>query len=174
MRLPRVHGAIAAFRRRWIRGIGWYPGDWLPASLAAAVIAAGGAAAAIVLGRSHSPSATTTFVAPVPRGLGAGPTAPTGANGRLEWPPSLDGWTVVLLSAPATHGTRHPLAVAKGAAREGLTAVGVLDSSVFGSLHPGYYMVFSGVYGTPGDAQTALETVRARGFGGAYVLRVAP
>jgi hypothetical protein len=49
----------------------------------------------------------------------------------------------------------------------------VLDSSGFGTLHPGYYVVFSGVYGAAGDAQAALETVRARGFAGAYVTRIA-
>jgi len=52
--------------------------------------------------------------------------------------------------------------------------VGVLDSSTFASLHPGYLVVFSGVYGAPVDASLALATVRARGFGQAYVLRVAP
>jgi hypothetical protein len=50
----------------------------------------------------------------------------------------------------------------------------VLASSTFGTLHPGYYVVFSGVYGAAGDAQAALQTVHARGFAAAYVTRIAP
>ena len=67
-----------------------------------------------------------------------------------------------------------PVAAANSAARSGLPQVGLLDSSNYSSLHPGYYVVFSGVYGATTDADTALETVLARGFAGAYVLRVSP
>ncbi len=80
------------------------------------------------------------------------------ATAARSWPRGLDGWTVVLLSSPATRGQTKPLALATGAARRGLTQVGVLDSSAFASLHPGYYVVFSGVYGAAGDARVALET----------------
>ena len=50
-------------------------------------------------------------------------------------------------SSPATHGQTKPLALATGGRTTGLPQVGVLDSSAFASLHPGYYVVFSGVYG---------------------------
>ena len=93
---------------------------------------------------------------------------------RTPWPQGLDGWTVVLGSLPADRGRTQPLRVAARAAKAGLPQVGVLDSSTYASLHPGYYVVFSGVYGIPSDADTALATVRARGFAGAYVLRVTP
>lgn len=173
LRLPVVTGALAAWRRGWVRRLGWYPGDWVWLTLLAGAVAAGGAAAA--LHGAHRPrgaSGAATYVAAAPR-LSI-PTKARGPNGRTVWPGQLDGWTVVLTEAPAPHGRKGALAFARQAARDGLPQVGVLDSSAFGTLHPGYYVVFSGVYGAGGDAQAALETARARGFGGAYVTRVAP
>jgi hypothetical protein len=172
LRLPVVTGAVAGLRRRWVASLGWYPGDFVWVALAALVVAVAGAAVAIVLPGKHTASAASTYVAPtLPTERAA---VSSGRNGRTVWPAGLDGWTVVLLSSPATHGRVKPLALAAGAVRDGLPQVGVLDSSSFASLHPGYYVVFSGVYGAPDDANLALDTVRAHGFGGAYVLRVAP
>jgi hypothetical protein len=37
----------------------------------------------------------------------------------------------------------------------------VLDSSRFASLHPGYWIVFSGVYSSEAEATSALEDARA-------------
>lgn len=173
LRLPVVTGSLATWRHRWVRGLGWYPGDWVWGALLAALVAAGGTAAAITLDRGHrAAAAATTYVAPVPRA--STPTLHSTRNGRTLWPSGLDGWTVVLGSTPADRGIAKPLTVASHAARQGLPQVGVLDSSSYASLHPGYYVVFSGVYGIPSDAQTALSTVRARGFQGAYVVRVSP
>jgi hypothetical protein len=39
--------------------------------------------------------------------------------------------------------------------------VGVLDSSRFASLRPGYYVVFTGVYDTEPEAASALQRARA-------------
>ena len=44
----------------------------------------------------------------------------------------------------------------------------MLDSARFSSLHPGYYVVFSGVYGSKTQADAALRTARSSGFAGAY------
>jgi len=171
LRLPVVVGPLAAWRRRWVRGLGWYPGDWIWGALLATLVAAGGAAAALRLDHGHrAAAAISTYVAPVPRA--ATPTLHRTRNGRTVWPPGLDGWTIVLGSTPAGRGIAKSLKLASRAAREGLLQVGVLDSSSYGSLHPGYYVVFSGVYGIGSDAQTALTTVRSRGFAGAYVIRV--
>jgi len=146
---------------------------WSISTTPAGAVAAGGAAAALHAGHLHTgATAATTFVAPAPRL--SPPAKPRGPSGRTVWPPELDGWTVVLTQAPAPQGRKGAFAFAAHAARDGLPQVGVLASSAFGTLHPGYYVVFSGVYGAAGDAQAALETVRARGFGGAYVTRVAP
>src|SRR5262245_4265481 len=47
--LPRVDGRLPALRRRWLRLIGWYPGDWVWVSLLMLVVAAAGAASAIAV-----------------------------------------------------------------------------------------------------------------------------
>ena len=117
-------------------------------------------------------AAAATYVAAPPGA--ARPLLPSGRNGGTHWPAGLGGWTVVLQSTPVSRGSRTSNAVARRAVHDGLAQVGVLESSSFASLHPGYYVVFSGVYGAATDAATALTTVRSRGFGGAYVLRVAP
>ena len=89
-------------------------------------------------------------------------------NGETQWPPSGSGWTVVLASYPETGSRAAPVAAATRAARAGLPEVGILDSAGFSSLHPGYYVVFSGIYSAPADAETALRTAHASGFGSAY------
>ncbi|HEX4521136.1 MAG TPA: hypothetical protein VH063_16260 [Gaiellaceae bacterium] len=173
LRLPIVVGPVAGLRRRWVRRVGWYPGDWVWLVIPLGIVAIAGAAVAITLDRQTAgAAAAATYVAAAPGSTAA--LAPGGRNGTTRWPASLSGWTVVLQSMPVTHGSKKPGAVARRAVHDGLTQVGVLASSAFGSLHPGYYVVFSGVYGGAADAATALTTVRSRGFEGAYVLRVAP
>jgi hypothetical protein len=144
---------------------------WLP--LAALVLAVAGAAASIALTHHRRAVAAATVVARVPRLVTPAQT-PAGPDGRTVWPAGLDGWTVVLLSSPVTLGSKAPLALAARAARNGLPQVGILDSSAYASLHPGYDVVFSGVYGALADAETALQTVRARGFGSAYTRQISP
>ena len=168
LRLPVVEGGLAVLRRSWLRSLGWYPGDWVWLALAAGLVAAGGAAASIAVGRHHAAAAATTFVAPIPHRL----TTPTTTepNGKTAWPRGLGGgWTPWSCSRPLPVANRtrsrekQPLSVASSAARSGLPQVGVLDSSDFSSLHPGYYVVFSGIYSLAGDANTALrERPRAR------------
>jgi hypothetical protein len=48
----------------------------------------------------------------------------------------------------------------------------VLDSSTYPSLHPGYYVVFSGIYASSAQASTALPAAHAAGFPDAYQVRV--
>jgi hypothetical protein len=173
LRLPVVVGPVAGLRRRWVRRVGWYPGDWVWLVIPLGVVAIAGAAVAITVDRqSAGAAAAATYVAAAPNATP--PLSPSGRNGATRWPAALSGWTVVLQSTPVTHSSKKPDAVARRAVHDGLTQVGVLASSTFASLHPGYYVVFSGVYGAAADAATALATVRSRGFGGAYVLRVAP
>ncbi len=78
----------------------------------------------------------------------------------------------MLISYPASRGRAAPLATARRAAGLGLTEVGVLDSSDFSSLHPGYAIVFSGVYSSRADAEAALTGARATGFGTAYTREI--
>jgi hypothetical protein len=48
----------------------------------------------------------------------------------------------------------------------------VLQSSRYSSLHPGYYVVFSGIYSSNGQASGALAAANAKGFSAAYVRQI--
>ena len=176
LRLPVLAGRVPALRSRWLRRLGWYPGDWVWLALPTFAIAvAGGAAAIELVHRDRQPAdAPATVIAPVPRLVSMPADTTPAANGRIAWPAGVDGWTVVLVSSPATRGAKVPLAIAARAAHNGLPEVGILESSGYSSLHPGYYVVFSGVYKASADAQIALQTVQARGFGGAYQQQISP
>jgi hypothetical protein len=198
LRLPSTSGAVPALRRRWVRRLRWYPGDWVWNPLLALVIAIIGTAAAIWLpdrGSSNtgttfvetSPSVpvttfTTTTTAAQPTGatttLPAPPEPTTSTktqpkpagppNGKTEWPEGKNGWTVVLVSYPLATGRDAALQKAQAAAKARLPEVGVLVSSRYSSLHPGYFVVFSGIYDSRERAQAARRTARTNGFSGAY------
>jgi hypothetical protein len=177
-----------------VRRLGWYPGDWVWVSLLTLLVAAAGAAVAIAFGGGTSSAAATTAVAPAPHGITATAAAPlpaapepgvstrtkttpattqsAPANGRLPWPAGRNGWTIVLFSYPVTSGTAAAYATASRAAHAGLPEVGVIDSGQFSSLHPGYYMVFSGVYSSASEADAALRSVHASGFSSAYTRQI--
>jgi hypothetical protein len=89
-------------------------------------------------------------------------------NGRTVWPTGLRGWTIVLGSYPITAGKSAAQTNAAKAARSGLPDVGLLDSSSYASLHPGYYVVFTGHYASQAQAQASLHVAFASGFPGAY------
>jgi hypothetical protein len=179
LRLPPARGALASFRRGWVRSLGWYPGDWAFPALAALVIAAAGAATAVELGRrgageGRTLAATAPPLAPGGRdGAAAAPARPA-RNGRTKWPAGEGGWTVVLVSFPRELGPAAARERAARAARAALPEVGVLLSDRFASLHPGYYLVFTGIYPTRAEAEAAVPTARSKGFGGAYARRVVP
>lgn len=187
LRLPALHGAIPGLRRRWVRRLGWYPGDWVWVSLLLLAVAIGGAAVAIAFGGSSSSAAATTSIAPAPHLAltitGTPATTPKARKGKrapapratgrgTAWPADRNGWTIVLFSYPKTTGTDAAQATAARAAHAGLPEVGVLDSGRFSSLHPGYYIVFSGVYSTSGEAEAALRSARASGFSSAYTRQI--
>ena len=50
--------------------------------------------------------------------------------------------------------------------------MGFLDSSKITSLHPGYLVVFSGVYESADDAQSALQQAVKKGFRKAYTRQI--
>jgi hypothetical protein len=94
-------------------------------------------------------------------------TAP--APGALtSWPANRSGFTVVLESIPASSGRGLAVARARAASRAGLPQVGVIDSGRYSSLHPGYFVVFSGIYGSQAQADAAQTTAAAKGFRLAY------
>jgi hypothetical protein len=193
--LPVVTGRLPAFRRRWIRRFGWYPGDWAWASLATLLVAAAGAAAAIAVSNARNDTGHHFAAVGAPVSVGeptnatAGssqgpatvdtsklPTAPepgTAAPGRTAWPAGRSGWTIVLVSYPKAFGHAQALQTARKAAKAGLAQAGVIDSSLYASLQPGYYVVFTGIYGSKADADAAVATARQAGFGGAYSRQIA-
>jgi hypothetical protein len=199
--LPEVTGRLPSLRRRWIRRLGWYPGDWIWVSLLTLAVAAAGAASAIVLTRHvnaagstfYRPSTAVTVVEPGPVPTATAPatvdtstlptapepthtapvTPPGPKNGRISWPSNENGWTIVLVSYPKTNGHAAAVQTADKGARSGLHQVGVLDSSLYASLQPGYYVVFTGIYPSKAEADAAVSTARQAGFGGAYSRQIA-
>jgi hypothetical protein len=91
----------------------------------------------------------------------------------ISWPAGTDGYTIVLKSTPTSQGRGPADAAAQQAINAGLTQVGVLNSSDYSSLNPGYYVTFTGVYTTQTQAEGALANARSKGFPTAYVRRVA-
>ncbi len=197
--LPNVEGTVPELRRRWLRRFGWYPGDWVWISLLTLVVAAAGAAAAIALTVKQNESRGETFVVSAPVSV-AEPTAvptttpaavdtsnlptapeptttktkpPGPKNGRFVWPRNENGWTIVLVSYPKPNGRKSALGTADRATSSGLHQVGILDSSRYASLQPGYLVVFTGIYGSRDDADASVGTARQAGFAGAYSRQIA-
>ena len=155
-------------------GSSWRSG-WALRSLAAAVVALVGAAAAIAAtGSGGGGPAIVTAIG----GFATAPQtttdeSPVGPSVITEWPAGEDGWTIALVTLPQTGGRPAALARARAARAKGLPQVGILDSSRYASLHPGYWIVFSGVYASEAEATSALESAR-RHARSASVRRVVP
>ena len=186
---------VTAVGRAWERRIGRYPGDWVWASLLLLLVAAGSATAGIVAGRdtgtdggSETIVATSPVVTAPPATTGATPApqvrttpapAPPAApaprrrrSALTEWP-ARNGYTIVLASIPARgSGLQDATARAKAALAAGVRTVGVLTSGRFASLHPGYYVVFAGIYASLEDAQTATRRISSK-YPNAYARQIA-
>jgi hypothetical protein len=198
LRLPSAPtGVVASLGGAWRRRLRWYPGDWIWVTLALFAVAAVGAAVAVAASR-ESEDATATLVATtspgvttrravrttpaptrpptatqtVPATTGPSPPpAPRRQRTPLEWPAGQSGWTIVLRSDTSRASAQSE---ARRALRDGLRDVGVLSSSDYSSLHPGYFVVFTGVYTSQADAEAALEAAASRGYDRAYVRPVSP
>lgn len=154
-------GARAARSRR--------PVHWFWPVAATALVAAGGAYGAIELSGAADNGATIVALGPLKPIPGQGVEKPGGTPGPIalrRWP-ARDGHTIVLAAIPAATGAKVAEARAKQASAAGLPDVGILDSSRYASLHPGYAVVFSGVYRTRDEALAALPRA-ARRFRAAY------
>jgi hypothetical protein len=194
--LPARGSFVGRLGTAWRRRLGWYPGDWIwPTLLALLVAAAAGAASALWL--ADRSSANDTVVATSPRATSlqqttqtapepttsptttqtttpAPPPPPPPAKTLVPWPAGRTGWTVVLDSLPSSNGRAPATAEARQALHLGLKKVGVLDSSQFSSLHPGYYVVFFGIYASQTAAQSSIIDAHQKGYGGAYPRRITP
>jgi hypothetical protein len=78
----------------------------------------------------------------------------------------------VIVSLPQIGGGASARARATQAVDRGLREVGVIDSNRFASLKPGYYVVFTGIYGTEEEATSALRHAKAA-FPAAYTREIA-
>ncbi len=83
-------------------------------------------------------------------------TEPPPAPQLVDWPPSQNGYTIVIASLPAGGGRAQAIRKAREVLASDLPEVGVIDSGEFSSLHPGYYVVFSGIYA---DQRAALRGI---------------
>lgn len=126
--------------------------------LVTAIVAVGGAAAGIALTRD---TATATPIMTATGGSEAIPPTTTASETALaDWPSGTSGWTNVLVSVPKIDGRDAAVARADQARRRGLRRVGVLDSSRYASLHPGYWVVFAGIYPSEPEATSRLREAR--------------
>jgi hypothetical protein len=192
LKLPVVAGAVPALRRRWLRRLGWYPGDWVWLSLASLVVAVAGAAAAIAVTTRNREAKPVVYTAPGQVAVGEPSAAvparprstvparklpkapePTVLPKRVSWPSNENGWTIVLVSYPKVSGLATARATVDRAVKSNLRRVGVVDSGNYASLQPGYYVVFTGIYASKVDADAAVGTVKQAGFGGAYSRQIA-
>jgi hypothetical protein len=192
-RLPPAHGMLPALAGAWRARLRWYPGDWVWTALLLLAVAAAAAGIALVTVHNGQPpalplvatSAHPVPAAPRPRQATSTPAPPARGSstttpsrpGRkpgslVQWPLGRTAYTVVLASFPSTTGQQKATTLAHGASRAGLLDVGLLDSSRYPSLHPGYYVVFSGVYESADDAASALRQAQKRGYGRAYTRQI--
>jgi hypothetical protein len=170
-------------------------GAWVLPALLGLAIAVLGTGAAIAIsddGKEASPVSTATGGSLTATDTGSTLTAPepttatttepppattapaTPSNpAAISWPRNQRGWTIVLISLPQANGRNAAAAKAKEARSSGLRRVGVLDSSHFASLHPGYYVVFNGVYDSEAEAASSLQRARAA-FPAAYQREIVP
>ena len=112
---------------------------------------------------------------PEPTAAQEPPSAPTTRSPRslIAWPRDGSGWTIVLASVPVAPGNRAvAVRQARDAVDQGLRQVGVLTSSRFSSLHPGYLVVFSGVYANRSAAEQALSRAKAAGYDAGYTREI--
>lgn len=138
---------------------------WARRTLVGLVIAIAGAGAAVAAsggsnGGTDLLTATGGFAEAPATATVQVPSGGTQA-GILDWPAGQDGWTIALATLPQVGGRQAAVERARAARRAGLASVGVLDSSGYASLHPGYWLVFTGVFTSEAEATSSLRPARA-------------
>jgi hypothetical protein len=136
---------------------------WMARSLVGLVAALVGGAAAVAAAGGGDTTGIVTATGGFARAPASGTLETPEVSGDtiIDWPVGEDGWTIALASLPQTGGRKAAVERARAARKRGLASVGVLDSSRYASLHPGYWVVFSGVYSSEAEATSALRPARA-------------
>ena len=128
LRLPLATGVVSRLHGAWTRRVPWYPGDWIwPVLLFLGIAALGATAAAIwaadeptterivattAIGTDETTTSVETVAPPAapppPPPATTAPAVPERPPpGALrEWPANRNGYTVVLVSLPATGGRK--------------------------------------------------------------------
>jgi hypothetical protein len=106
-------------------------------------------------------------VVPIPRHSRPAPTR----AGLTTWTLN-DGYTTVLASVPSATDQAGARRIAHLALQKGLTQVGILDSQGYSSLHPGYLVVFSGMFDSFAAASSRAVQAKAQGFPSAYARQI--
>jgi septal ring-binding cell division protein DamX len=191
LRLPGG-GLAAAAGSAWRRRLGGRtPPDWLWPVVLGLLLAALMTGVAIWISRGNDES-SPYLVETGPNTVAAPPTtapteptttAPTETEPTtptttekpkptlVEWPQSQNGYAVVIASIPRSAGREVAIRKAQEALRSSLPEVGVIDSGEFSSLHPGYYVVFSGIYDDQRSALAAVPRVQ-RLYPAAYIRQI--
>jgi hypothetical protein len=130
------------------------------------------ATATVALPTVPTGAPTTSGPPPTPGTPPASQSAPSSTNGLTSWPANEAAYTVIIESVPASAPRSIATARARAAKRAGLPQVGVLDSSGYSSLHPGYWVVFSGIYPTSTRADRGRQAAAAAGYTAAYTRQI--
>jgi hypothetical protein len=101
---------------------------------------------------------------PLPRRIIVGTPTRDGVSTR--------GWIVVIASIPTSNGIRSAERFATQVRRDGLTAIGVLESSTRKPLRAGYFVVYNGPYATLSAVRRATDHVHAFGYRTAYIREI--
>lgn len=141
-------GLVPAGRGRVLAGIGF---------LAAVTVAA---AAVAVIATRDAVMAKSVITAIGGSRVASSPIGQATAARTLTAWPGADGWTIALASVPKVEGRDRALALVLRARPRELGQVGILDTNQFASLHPGYWLVFAGIYRSEAAATGSLRTAR--------------
>lgn len=106
-----------------------------------------------------TPTTTPTFTAPT--------TTPTTPSGADTWPDGTSGWTVILASTTS----RSDAAAFRNRVRGTGRSAGLIESSLYATLEPDYWVVYSGVYASRAQAVNQAATLR-KAYAGAYAQRI--
>ena len=124
----------------------------------------------VLIGRTGDNGASTAPVVAA-TGVPAATTAGTTTDGATttatveftaDWPEGKEGFTIELATLPKEGSDGTAVEAAKTElVGQGATEVGALDSDEYASLPAGNYVLYTGVYDTKADAETALEPLKA-------------